>query len=362
MPWAEALIRANSRQDVPPKGGRALSYVEALNEALELAMTMDPRVFVLGQGVDDPLASFGVTRGLLEKFGAARVFDTPLSEEAMTGISIGAAMSGMRPILFHNRSDFLLLTFNQLVTHAAKFHYMDCGKTNVPLVVWSAIGRGWGSGSQHSQAIQGMLIGVPGLKIVMPSTPYDAKGLMLSAIADNNPVLIFEHRWLMRQSGSVPEGFYTVPFGKGIYRRRGTDLTVVGCSHALDIATTAVDELAKTGISADVIDLRTIKPLDSAIILESLQKTGRCLIVDTGSQMGGICAEIGCLVAERGFDFLKAPVRRLGLPDVPAPAGFSLEQHFYPDEKKTAALIQEILGEQTSEENLPGICLNPVKL
>lgn len=341
MPWAEALIKSKSLQDEVPTDGRVLSYVEALNEALELAMKLDPKVFLCGQGIDDPLASFGVTKGLAEKFGGDRVFDVPLSEEGITGICVGAAMSGLRPVNFHNRPDFLLLAFNQIVTHAAKISYMDCGKTKAPMVIWSAIGRGWGSGAQHSQAIQGMLLGVPGLKIVMPSNAADAKGLLLTAIADNNPVVIFEHRWLMRQKCVVPEGFYTVPFGKGVYRRRGNDLTIVGTSHTLDLATKAADEVAKEGISAEVIDLRTIKPLDEAIIQESVKKTGRALVVDTGWAMGGVCAELGCLIAEKSFRDLKAPVQRVGLPDVPTPAGFTLEQYYYPDVNKIAAAIRK---------------------
>jgi pyruvate dehydrogenase E1 component beta subunit len=231
---------------------------------------------------------------------------------------------------------------NQLVTHAAKFHFMDNGLTNVPLVVWAAIGRGWGSGAQHSQAIQGMLLGVPGLKIVMPSTPFDAKGLMLAAIQDNNPVLIFEHRWLMRKDGIVPEGFYTVPFGKGIYRRRGTDLTIAGASHTIEIALQAANKLGQEGIEAEVIDLRTLKPLDEAIVEESLRKTGRLLAVDTAWAIGGVCAELGCLAAEKWFKHLRAPVRRIGLPDIPTPAGYTLEQFYYPDVERIAAVVREM--------------------
>jgi len=305
-------------------------------------LELDPKVLVLGQGVNDPKGMFGVTTGLHEKFGKDRVFDTPLSEEGMTGICTGASMNGLRPVYMHNRPDFLLLAFNQIVGHASKIHYMDNGETNVPLVIWSAIGRGWGSGSQHSQAIQGLLLGVPGLKIVMPSTPHDAKGLMLSAIADNNPVLIFEHRWSMRNKGVVPEGAYKISLGKGIYRRKGNDLTIVGTSHILELAIKAADELE--GITADVIDLRTIKPLDEKIIIDSLQKTGRILIVDTGWEMGGVCAEIGCMVAEKGFSFLKGPVRRLGLSDIPSPAGFTLEQYYYPDVKKITHVIKDMVA------------------
>ena len=343
MPWAEKLITSHSNDIQSPTEGRVLSYVDALNEALTMALDLDPKVLVLGQGVNDPRGMFGVTTGLHKKFGISRVFDTPLSEEGMTGICTGASMNGLRPVYMHNRPDFLLLAFNQIVSHASKIHYMDNGETNVPMVIWSAIGRGWGSGSQHSQAIQGLLLGVPGLKIIMPSTPYDAKGLMLAAIADNNPVLVFEHRWSMRNKGVVPEGAYKVSIGKGIYRRKGENLTIVGTSHALELAIQATDELAKEGVTADVIDLRTLKPLDENIILKSLKKTGRILIVDTGWEIGGVCAEIGCLVAEKGFSFLKGPVRRLGLSDAPTPAGFTLEQFYYPDVKKIIHMIKEMV-------------------
>ena len=343
MPWDEGLVNSLLYDRPDPSEGRVVSYVGAINEALALALEENPRVFVLGQGVDDPSAMFGTTRGLQERFGRERVFDTPLSEEAMMGVSTGAAMNGMRPVYMHNRPDFVLIAFNQLVTHAAKLHFMDNGQTTVPLVVWAAIGRGWGSGAQHSQAIHGMLLGVPGLKIVMPSTPHDAKGLLLSAIVDNNPVCVFEHRWLMKKDGIVPEGPYRVPIGKGIYRRRGSDVTIVGASHAIELGAQAAATLASEGIEADVIDLRTIKPLDEAIVLESLHKTGRLLVVDTAWMKGGVCAEIGCLAAEKGFRDLKAPVCRIGLPDVPTPAGFTLEQFYYPDAPRIATAARTLV-------------------
>jgi pyruvate/2-oxoglutarate/acetoin dehydrogenase E1 component len=343
MPWDEALVNSLIYDKPDPSEGRVSTYVHAVREALTLALEHDPRVFVLGQGVDDPSAMFGTTRGLQQQFGNQRVFDTPLSEEAMMGVSAGAAMNGMRPVYMHNRPDFILLAFNQLVTHAAKFHFMDNGQTNVPMVVWAAIGRGWGSGAQHSQAIHGMLLGVPGLKIVMPSTPYDAKGLLLSAIIDNNPVCVFEHRWLMKKEGVVPPGLYRVPIGKGVYRRRGTDVTIVGASHAIELGAQAASLLAADGIDTEVIDLRTVKPLDEEIILESLKKTGRLVAVDTAWMKGGLCAEIGCLAAEKGFRDLKAPVGRVGLPDIPAPAGYTLEQFYYPDAARIAAAARRIV-------------------
>jgi len=331
MPWDEGLVNSLVYDKPDPAEGRVVTYAAAINEALTIALENDPGVFVLGQGVDDPSSMFGTTRGLQQRFGPERVFDTPLSEEGMMGVATGAAMNGMRPVYMHNRPDFVLLAFNQLVTHAAKFHFMDNGQTTVPMVVWAAIGRGWGSGAQHSQAIQGILLGVPGLKIVMPSTPYDAKGLLLSAILDNNPVCVFEHRWLMKKDGIVPDGFYRVPLGKGIHRRRGEDVTIVGASHAIELGMQAANILAADGVSAEVIDLRTIKPMDEAIVLESLRKTGRIVAVDTAWMKGGVCAEIGCLAAEKGFRDLKAPVARVGLPDIPTPAGYTLEQFYYPD-------------------------------
>jgi pyruvate/2-oxoglutarate/acetoin dehydrogenase E1 component len=349
MPWDEALVNSIVYDRPPDADGRVIGYVEAINEALALALGHDPSVFVLGQGVDDPSAMFGTTRGLQAQFGRERVFDTPLSEEGMMGVSTGAAMNGMRPVFMHNRPDFVLLAFNQLVTHAAKFHFMDNGQTTVPLVVWAAIGRGWGSGAQHSQAIHGMLLGVPGLRIVMPSTPHDAKGLLLSAITDNNPVCLFEHRWLMKKTGVVPEGLYHVPLGKGICRRPGTDVTIVGVSHAIELGLQAANRLAAEGIDAEVIDLRTVKPLDEAIVLESLRKTGRIVVVDTAWMMGGLCAEVGCVVAEKGFADLKAPVCRIGLPDIPAPAGYALEQFYYPDVPRIMAAVRHLVRHDVIE-------------
>lgn len=343
MPWDEGLVNSLVYDRPDPAEGRVVTYAQAINEALTIALEQDRNVFVLGQGVDDPSAMFGTTRGLAVRFGPDRVFDTPLSEEAMMGVAVGAAMSGMRPIFMHNRPDFVLLAFNQLVTHAAKFHFMDNGQTTVPMVVWAAIGRGWGSGAQHSQAIQGILLGVPGLKIVMPSTPYDAKGLLLSAILDNNPVCVFEHRWLMKKDGVVPDGMYRVPIGKGIYRRRGSDVTIVGASHAIELGMQAATQLAAEGIEAEVIDLRTIKPLDEQIVLESLRKTGRIVVVDTAWMKGGVCAEIGCLAAEKGFADLKAPVVRIGLPDVPTPAGYTLEQFYYPDSDRISKAARQLV-------------------
>jgi pyruvate dehydrogenase E1 component beta subunit len=329
----------------PATGREKVPYVQAIREGFEAAIEAFPGAVLMGQGIDDPYSMFGTTTGLAARFGRERVFDTPVAEESMTGISVGAAMNGLRPVLMHNRPDFILLSFNQVVNHASKMRYMDNGRSSVPLVIWAAIGRGWGCGSQHSQAIQGLLLGVPGLKIVMPSTPADSKGLLLSAIADDNPVVFLEHRWVMRGAGPVPEGDYRVPLGRACYRERGSDLTIVGASHALTLALDALRLLEKSGrkVSADVIDLRTIKPLDEEAILDSVSRTGRLLVVDTGWAMGGVCAEIGCLAAEKAFHRLKAPVRRVGLPDIPTPAGFALEKLYYPDAERISAAVLEAL-------------------
>lgn len=347
MPWDESLVADYAaQQSVSTQNSeRVIDYTAALNEALQIKLSEDKTTFVLGQGATDPAHIFGVTKGLKEQFGADRVFDTPVAEESLMGICTGAAMQGKRPIYFHNRPDFLLLTFNQLVNHAAKMHFMDAGKTSVPMVVWSAIGRGWGSGPQHSQSIHGMLMGIPGLKMIMPSTPYDAKGLLISAIEDNNPVLIFEHRWLMRCKGHVPEGYYKIPLGKAVKRREGKDLTIVGCSHILSQTLEAIEKLEKAGhkISADVIDLRTIQPLDEESILSSVKKTGKLMVVDNGWVNGGLCAEIAALVAEKAFFDLKAPVVRVGYPHTHIPAGDVLENEFFPNANTIGAQILKML-------------------
>jgi pyruvate dehydrogenase E1 component beta subunit len=344
MPWDDNLVNSVATHERGSAEDRIITYTQAVNEALSLALSHDPGVFVLGQGADDPGAMFGTTKGLAQKFGNHRVFDTPVSEESLTGFCVGAAMNGLRPVYMHNRPDFLLLTFNQLVTHAAKYHYMSNGQHKVPMVVWSAIGRGWGSGAQHTQAIQGLLMGVPGLKIVMPSNPFDAKGLLLSAIKDPNPVIIFEHRWLMKKSGPVPEGIYEIELGKGVIKRPGKDLTIVGCSLILDQALEVADELkTKTGAEIEVIDLRTIWPWDRQLVINSVKKTGRMLVVDTGWEIGGVCAEIGFVVTKECFNELVAPPERLGLPNAHTPSGHILESEYYPNKEKLLRSIEGLL-------------------
>lgn len=323
-------------------GGRQLSYADAIREALNQAMHLDQRVFVMGQDVDAPTAMFGTTKDLHKEHGPERSFDTPLAETALMGIAVGAALGGMRPVYLHNRPDFLLLASDQLINHASKWHYMFGGEANVPLVVWACIGRGWGSAAQHSQALQGLFMHVPGLKLVMPSTAHDAKGLMLGAVADDNPVLILDHRFNFKQEGNVPEEMYTLPLGKGIVRRAGTDVTLIAISHMVHVAHRAAEMLVEEGIEAEVLDLRTLCPLDEDLILQSVARTGRAVIADCGWKTCGVTSEIAAILAERAFSCLKAPVRRVACPDVPTPAGFTLEAGYYPDEADIVTAVREI--------------------
>lgn len=322
---------------------RVLRYNEAIQEALRLALKNDKRVFIMGQGVDDPEGMFGTTKNLHKDFGRERVFDTPLSEGSLMGISIGAALAGMRPVYFHNRPDFLLLAMDQLANHAAKWSFMFGGSTSVPLVVWACIGRGWGAAAQHSQALQGLFMHIPGLKLVMPSTCYDAKGLMLAAIADQNPVLILDHRMNFNYQGMVPPDFYKVPLGKGIVRRKGKDVTIVAVSHLVADSFIAAQEVSSDGVEAEVIDPRTLRPLDEDIILNSVAKTGRLMIADCGWKTGGVTAEIAAMIAEKGFSFLKAPVKRLACPDLPTPAAPSLEKAYYIGKEDIKKAILDIM-------------------
>ena len=346
MDWSKTLIEEQELgfEEYAGNLGRKLSYVAAIREALELALTRDDRVFVMGQGVDDPVGMFGITLDLHKKYGEDRVFDTPLSENALTGVATGAALTGMRPIYMHNRPDFLLLAMDQIVNHASKWSYMFGGRIHVPIVIWAAVGRGWGGAAQHTQTLQSLFMHVPGLRLVMPSRPYDAKGLLITSIADNNPVIIIEHRWLFRQTGYVPEGLYTIPFGRGVVRRPGKDITIVAISYMVIEALSAAQELQAQNIDVEVIDPRTLKPLDEEIILSSVKKTGRLIVADTGWKTGGVGAEIAALVAEKGFEYLKAPVRRLASPDIPTPASYVLEAKFYPGKADIVSHCKEILG------------------
>jgi len=312
-----------------------MTYSLAINEALHQAMEADPTVFLIGQGVKSPWYVGNTAQGLLDRFGPARVIDTPVSENAVTGAAVGAAVAGMRPIVVHPRMDFMFYAFDPIVNEAANWHYMSGGCSSVPVVFWGIINRGGEQAAQHSQALHGMFAHVPGLKVVMPATPYDAKGLMLAAIRDPNPVVFVDDRWLYGQEGPVPEEPYEVEIGRGRLVRGGKDVTLVASSWMVHEAERAALLLEGEGIGAEVIDLRTIKPLDIDLILSSLDKTGRLVVVDGGWRTCGLAAEVAALAAERGFGSLKAPVVRVTLPDCPAPASAALEKVYY----RTAADI-----------------------
>lgn len=322
---------------------RILSYPEAIREAMEQEMLRDSSVIVLGLGVDDPKAILGTTKGLVEKFGPHRVFDTPLSEDGMTGVAIGAALSGLRPIHVHIRMDFLLLAMNQIVNMAAKMHYMFGGAVSVPMVVRSIIGKSWGQGPQHSQSIYPVLMNIPGLKIVAPSTPHDAKGCMIQSIRDDNPVMFIEHRHLYYQKGQVPEESYTVPLGNARLLARGNDITLVGISQMAVECLRASRYLKEVSVNAEVIDPVSLNPLDMETIGLSVLKTGRLIVVDNAWTTCGAGAEIIARLAER--DVCKnAVVHRMGFAFTPCPTTPTLEDPFYPNAKKIASKAYEMVS------------------
>jgi acetoin:2,6-dichlorophenolindophenol oxidoreductase subunit beta len=324
---------------LPTTDQRLLTYVEALREALAQEMRRDPRVFLFGLDVDDHKAIQGSTRGLAQEFGPERVFGTPLSEDAMTGVAIGAAMAGMRPVHVHIRMDFLMLAMNQLVNIAAKSRYMYDGQVKVPMVVRSMIGKSWGQGAQHSQGLHAMFMHVPGLKVVAPSNAYDAKGALIAAIRDDNPVIFVEHRLLYFTDAFVPEQPFVVPFGKARLCAQGGDVTIVGISNMLVECLRAHEILSDAGIAAEVIDPVTLVPLDIDTIVKSVKKTGRLLVVDNAWTACGASAEIVARVVEQVQNGKPIAVRRMGYAPTTCPTTPVLEQEFYPDPAKIAQTV-----------------------
>ena len=301
-------------------------------------------MFLMGEGVDDPKAIFGTTTDLKERFGPERVFDIPLAESAMTGVAVGSALTGMRPVMTHQRLDFTLYAMDQIVNQAAKRSYSSGGLQSVPLTIRAIVGRGWGQGSQHSQSLQAWFAHVPGLKVVMPSTPYDVKGLLMESIADDNPVVFIEYRKLYDEQGPVPEAAYRIPIGEGIVRREGKDVTIVAISYMNVEAWRAGVALQRAGIDAEIVDPRSLRPLDEGIILRSLEKTGRLVVADNAWPRCSVASEIAALAVERGFHHLKAPVRRVTLPDVPTPTSHVLEAAFYPGAADIVRAVCEVVG------------------
>lgn len=344
MPWT----KIPEYQSGP---GRLVSYQEAIHEGLRQSLELDPSVFILGEGVDDPGGVFGTTRGLVDLFGPDRVMDMPVAENSMAGITIGAAHVGMRPICIHMRTDFLLMAMDQIANHAAKWHYMFAGKIKTPIVFRAVIGRGWGSGAQHSQALHPLFMHFPGLRIVAPATPVDAKGMLMGAIKSNDPVLIFEHRWLYNLRGEVSREPYTQPLEGAQVLVPGKDVTIVTSSLSSQVALNCREELVAAGILPEIIDLRCLKPLDIHKIGQSVIKTGRLIVFDYSWPTCGLGSEIISRICQRYFGHLeKAPVN-ISFPECQVPASSILESAFYPGEKKLVDEVYALMSEKHGQTN-----------
>ena len=307
-----------------------MTFREAVRSATVEVMRSDPRVCVIGIGVPDFRGVFGTTLGLAEEFGAERAFDIPISENAVAGMCVGAALRGLRPIFVNQRVDFLMLIMDQLVNHAAKWRAMFGGRQRVPLVVRAIVGRGGGNGPQHTQSLHALFAHVPGLKVVVPSTPPDAKGLLVAAVEDEDPVVYIEHRWLHEEEGEVVEGAYRVPLGRARVALPGRDVTLVAVGPLVPDALRAARALDEQGIAAEVVDLRTVRPLDHQTVLESVGRTGRLVVADADWGPCGVAAEVIAVVAEHALDTLRAAPVRVTWPDSPVPSSQALENLFYP--------------------------------
>jgi len=323
----------------PEKGSRQITYAEALLEAQDMFLAKNVNSYLMGLGVPDPKGIFGTTLGLQEKFGPDRIFDIPLSENAMTGVAIGSAITGLRPILTHQRVDFALVSIDQIINQAAKWHYMFNGSMSVPMVIRMIIGRGWGQGPQHSQSLHAWFAHIPGLKVVMPSSPFDAKGMLLAALEDENPVLLLEHRWLYSVTGYVPEDYYTLPISGGSIIQRGNHITLVSLSYGLLECRAAASELKGYGISVEIVDLSCLQPLDISVISQSVAKTGRLVVFDHGQTVCGLASEIISRVAETASLKLINKPARLTLPFHPCPTSSGLAASYYPTSSDLVRLI-----------------------
>ena len=321
---------------------RLLSYAEAIREGHAQLLARDPRVFLIGQGLWSPWYAGGSLENLDCEFGRERLLDSPIAENAVTGLGIGAALAGMRPIVFHPRMDFLLLAMDALVNQAANWSYLFNGRASVPLVVRAVINRGGQQGAQHSQALHALFMHIPGLKVVMPSTPADAKGLLIAAVEDPGAVLYIDDRWLYGHTGPVPEAMTATPIGQAAVRRTGRDVTLIGISWMAAQALQAAEKLASEGIDAEVIDLRSLKPWDRETVLASVRKTGRAVVVDPGWRTAGASAEIAATISEEAFDALRAPVARVTLPDMPAPSSTTEEKAYYPGAAQIAICARRL--------------------
>ena len=321
-----------------------ITYRDAIRDALREEMTRDERVFIMGEEVGIWGGSYAVTQGLMREFGEARVKDTPIAEGLIVGAGIGAAMAGLRPVCELMTINFALLASDMIINHAAKLHYMFAGQIRVPLVVRAVGGSGRQLAATHSQSLEVMFAYVPGLKVVMPATPYDAKGLLKAAIRDDNPVLFIEHSLLYPMKGEVPAGDYTVPIGVSDMKREGSDVTIVAYSRMVQVALEAADKLEADGISAEVIDLRTLRPLDTEPLIRSFMKTNHAVIVEEDWKTYGIGAEIACQVYEQAFGYLDAPIKRVAGKEVPMPYAKNLESMAIPNVGDVVRAVKELVG------------------
>jgi pyruvate/2-oxoglutarate/acetoin dehydrogenase E1 component len=322
---------------------REISFLEALNEALRQEMERDPTVIVMGEDVGVYGGVFGVTKGLLEKFGFERVIDTPISEAGFIGAAVGAAATGLRPVVELMFVDFFGVAMDQIYNQAAKMRYMFGGKIKVPITIRTTIGGGLSAAAQHSQVLYSIFAHVPGLKVVVPSTPYDAKGLLISSIRDDNPVMFFEHKLLYPIKGPVPEEPYAIPLGKADVKREGSDVTVIGLALTVHQALEAADILAKGGISVEVIDPRTIVPFDKEAILKSVRKTGKVVIVDEDYDRCGFASWVAAIIADEAFEYLDAPIKRVTTPNIPIPFSPPLEKHILPSTEKIIRAVETVV-------------------
>jgi pyruvate/2-oxoglutarate/acetoin dehydrogenase E1 component len=332
---------------------RELKYSEAIREATRELLAHDRNVVLAGLGVPGPTGIFGTTSGLQQEFGAERVIDIPSSENGMTGVMIGAAIQGKRPIFVNMRVDFAVLAMEPLVNQAAKWHYMYGGVMRAPITVRMIVGRGWGQGPQHSQALQAWFAHVPGLKVVMPARPYDAKGMLVAAVEDDAPVIVFEHRWLYNLSGPVPEGLYRTSLDRAEVVRAGKDVTIVAASYMVIEAMRAAEKLAKVGVEAEVIDLRTLTPIDGDTICASVRKTGHLVVADIGYEQFGTVPEVISRVTQGAFGALKAAPRVVALPHVPTPTTPALADLFYPTHATIEHEVLELKGLKRLEAEIP---------
>jgi pyruvate dehydrogenase E1 component beta subunit len=323
---------------------QSMTFAQALNSALKLEMQRDPNIYVAGEDVGTYGGIFGVTGGLLDEFGDRRVRDTPITESAIVGTAVGAAAAGLRPVIELMFVDFIGVALDQLYNQAAKMKYMFGGKAKLPIVIRASCGAGMGAAAQHSQCLEAWFMHVPGLKVVMPSTPYDAKGLLISAIRDDNPVVFLEHKMLYATEQEVPGEAYTIPLGQADIKREGQDITVVATAQMVGRALGAAEKLAAEGVSLEVVDPRTLSPLDEATILNSVKKTHRLLIVHEEVKFAGSGAEIAAIAAEKAFDYLDAPIVRVAAPFTPVPFSPVLEQEFIPSEEKIMRAAKTLVG------------------